>query len=113
MSPLGKDATSNKRTGTDLGSAARELDDPGAMPEITAADPPTALEEGAVCWAEGAEGGSASAPPARKASGSPSGAKRRARAEPAPPLDPRLRPFAHALADLLLADLLKYPPRTS
>jgi hypothetical protein len=26
-------------------------------------------------------------------------------------LDPRLRPFAHALADLLLADLLKYPPK--
>lgn len=107
MSPLGKDATSNKRTGIDLGSAARELDDPGAMPEITAADP-TALEEGAVYWAEG---GSASAPPAGKASGSPSGAKRRSRAEPAPPLDPRLRPFAHALADLLLADLLKYPPK--
>ena len=27
------------------------------------------------------------------------------------PLHPRLRPFAHALADLLLADLLKYPPK--
>ena len=26
-------------------------------------------------------------------------------------LDPRLRPLVHALADLLLADLLKYPPK--
>jgi hypothetical protein len=29
------------------------------------------------------------------------------------PLDPRLRPFASALADLLLADLLTYPPEES
>lgn len=36
--------------------------------------------------------------------------KRKAQAETSAPLDPRLRPFAHALADLLLADLLKYPP---
>lgn len=35
------------------------------------------------------------------------------RARPQTSLDPRLRPFAHALADLLLADLLKYPPGTS
>jgi hypothetical protein len=27
------------------------------------------------------------------------------------PLPPQLRPFAQALADLLLADLLKYPPK--
>ena len=32
-------------------------------------------------------------------------------AQPAPPLDPRLRPLGQALADLLLADLLKYPPK--
>ena len=30
---------------------------------------------------------------------------------PATPLDQRLLPVAHALADLLLADLLKYPPK--
>jgi hypothetical protein len=41
----------------------------------------------------------------------PSVAKPRRHAEPAAVLDPRLRPFAHALADLLLADLLKYPPK--
>jgi hypothetical protein len=39
--------------------------------------------------------------------------KRPSRAELRAPLDPRLRPFAYALADLLLADLLKYPPGTS
>jgi hypothetical protein len=39
--------------------------------------------------------------------------KRPSQAEPQVPLDPRRRPFAQALADLLLADLLKYPPRTS
>ena len=32
-------------------------------------------------------------------------------AETIEPLHQRLRPFAHALADLLLADLLKYPPK--
>jgi hypothetical protein len=42
---------------------------------------------------------------------SSSASRRSARSGPTPPLDPRLRPFAHALADLLFADLLKYPPK--
>lgn len=32
-------------------------------------------------------------------------------AETTRPLNPQLRPLVHALADLLLADLLKYPPK--
>lgn len=35
------------------------------------------------------------------------------RTEPQVPLDPRLYPFTHALAALLLADLLKFPPTSS
>jgi hypothetical protein len=38
---------------------------------------------------------------------------RAARAVSDKPLDPQTRAFAHALADLLLADLLKYPPEKS
>lgn len=38
---------------------------------------------------------------------------RSARAVSDKPLAPHLRTFAHALADLLLADLLKYPPEKS
>jgi hypothetical protein len=46
--------------------------------------------------------------------GSASSASRRSpRPGPPPPLDPRLLPVARAFADLLLADLLKYPPRSS
>ena len=42
----------------------------------------------------------------------PPDARRGARsAEPTPPLHPRLRPVAHALAEMLLADLLKYTPK--
>jgi hypothetical protein len=35
---------------------------------------------------------------------------RRSEAKERPVMDERLRPFVTALADLLLADLLRYPP---
>lgn len=47
-------------------------------------------------------------PDAAGCSSSPS--RRSPRPKPTSPLDPRLLPVAHAFADLLLADLLKYPP---
>ena len=40
-----------------------------------------------------------------------SASRRSPRSGPMPPLDQRLLPVAHAFADLLLADLVKYPPR--
>jgi hypothetical protein len=42
----------------------------------------------------------------------PANARRGARpVESTQPLHPRLRPVAHALAELLLADLVKYTPK--
>jgi hypothetical protein len=41
----------------------------------------------------------------------PRNSRRRQRdAEPAQTVDPRLRPFVTALAELVIADLIKYPP---
>lgn len=79
--------------------------DPGML-EVVAVASTAASDEDAIGPAE-----RASAPTPGQLQRSPSGARRRSRADAAPPLDPRLRPFAHALAELLLADLLKYPPK--
>lgn len=68
-----------------------------------------ALRDGAVTPAA-----SALLAPRPAVAGSASSALRRSpRPGSPPPLDPRLLPVARAFADLLLADLLKYPPRSS
>jgi len=75
----------------------------------SAAEPTAAREEGPDRAAEVET--SLMAASARQTDLLPKKKERRSPIEPKVPLDPRLRPFAHALADLLLADLLKYPPQ--
>lgn len=80
-----------------------------ARPLASSAPSVSALRDGAADHVVG----SSLAPRPDAAERSRSTSRRSLRSGPMPPLDPRLLPVAHAFADLLLADLLKYPPRTS